>query len=280
MSSYLFALSAALFLAVNSIIYRVCMRQRVSVWGAMVVINIIAVACVLLGTLVTSSSLVVSPKVFGLLLLNGLVWLVFTYCTLKAYEDLEASVCQVYDTISIGLVAIAGWVVFYEELALMQYCGITLIGAGIAASTRCPSFSYSRGVIYKLIAVCVVPCAFGLDKYLSSQASSAALLLFSYLVPLVLVTVVRPKSLKEGITVIRQTSSLIMIVPVFSVLRLYFTFAALRFGEMSTTYALLRVSIPLVLVLEWLFLNNRRNVFHKAIACTAAMFGAIALTNA
>ena len=274
MPSVVFAVIAVFAASLDGVVWKYTIDRKGCPWAGLILFHILSVVLLLP---VTSRSDLILPgaEVTALLLLSSLFWVVGDLFARKAYRYLDAAVCQLYGSLKLVLITMAGVVLFAERLSTVTVCGILLVLFSIVYQLDLRSLRFNKGAIFSLVAVIGQASALILDKHLTSLASEGCIVFYGFLLPALMYTVAGRGYLKNIPHTLKVSNYRFLLCPLLGCSSYYCLIQALSSGQLSLTYIIQETGVLMVLILEVLILRSRENLLHKALACSACTAGAI-----
>ena len=267
MSAVGFAIIAVLASACVKIIYRFSMKSGAGVWSTLVYYNL-AGGAVLLLFLPAPDLQQIDSTIFLLLLLNGVIWVAAGLLDLYAFKYLSATDSDIFGSVRIVLLALAGVLLFGEGISTLAFIGIITVLGSMFFSKPTDGIQFGRGAFYRIAATSLVAVALIIDKHLATMINVETIAILGFLIPGALFSLIRCQHLKQMTLEIRNSTWAPLLAPLLGALRYYCIVQAFAVGELLTTTMILQSCVFFVFVLELLFLRNWSGIGRRG-ACSA-----------
>ena len=210
-----------------------------------------------------------------LLFLNCLFWIFASVLDLRAYETLDASSAEIFNTLVLIIGVVWGIGFFNEGLSWSKGLGIAAVIGSIAYAASGNLQLHSRGALLKIASAVLVACACIADKYLSVNIDVRWIALLGYLIPGLIYAGVAGKNLYKLPRILVNNPALCL-TPLFGAFSYYWWLLALAGGELTVTVVIGQTVMVFVFVFEFLFLRYRELLFQRCCTCSICLLGGLA----
>lgn len=244
------------------------------------------VATILLQSIAGLSILLLLP-LFPLTFPTGIktYLLLTTACVFYAVNDrlqttirknLQVSVYSILNQLTQVFLIIFGILLFKEPFVLSKIIGAALIlGANVYLFYKKGKFEFNKYVLFALFSSLVLAVAMSIDIGISKQFNLPFYIMFTLIVPALIIAVVEKISLKE----VRQEfikskeRKYYIITGLSWGLLIFFMLRAYRFGKVTTVTPLSSTTVFLNVVIAFLFLNEKKDIYKKIVAALLVILG-------
>jgi drug/metabolite transporter (DMT)-like permease len=270
MEAILFAIAAVVCSALNCIIFKVAMKRKNYAWETLIVFHVVAVA--LLIGLVDIPPIGTVDSTSILLMCGGcLLWVFGDLYGVKAYEFLDASVCELYGTLKLLLIVSAGILLFGESISFLAVIGILLVVAAIALQYNADAEHNRKGVCYILLNVVLIAGALSIDKYLTTRVSEEFIIFYGFLIPMCIYVVLGYRAIPRSFTLLRDTRYMFLLAPVLGIASYACLIRALAIGDLAITYTIQETAVIFIFLFEIGLLKARKDLLARAGSCFACI---------
>jgi drug/metabolite transporter (DMT)-like permease len=274
MLAILFAIASVVCSALNCILFKSAMRRGNYAWATLIVFHIVAVALLIVFTEIPDF-LTLDTSVMMLLLLSCMFWVFGDLYGVKAYEYLDATVCELYGTLKLILITGVGIVLFQESLSVLAVVGLLLIIGAISYEYRGDAQHNPRGVFFMFLNVVLITGALCVDKYLTTLVADDVIVFYGFLLPMIVYVVLGHKALPQALPLLRDTKGLFLLTPILGVAAYACLIRALAIGDLSVTYTIQETAVIFIFLFEVVLLKVRQDLFSRAGSCLACATGAM-----
>jgi drug/metabolite transporter (DMT)-like permease len=274
LDAYLFAFVAVIAGALDGIVFRYTMQKGVSALAALTLFHVIAV--------ILLCSFESIPSLSGLggyeylfLALSCALWLVGDYYAAEAYEYLDAAICELYASLSLIFVTIAGVFLFRESISPIGMLGIGLMIGSAAYQLNFDALWLNRGTSFALIGMLFISGALVVDKYLTTLINEKILIFYGFLTPMILYFFLCRKRGLKLLPILKKTRYIFLLSPVLGVISYYCLIMAFSSGQLSITYTIQETGLIFVFLFEAVLLKSREHFVQRALTCLTCASGAV-----
>jgi drug/metabolite transporter (DMT)-like permease len=268
------ALIAVVVASLNGVLWKHIISNRGCPWAALIIFHILAVV-ILLPIIEVPCLFDLEPAIICFLLLSSTLWVVGDYCSANSYKHIDAAVVEVYSTLKLVFVSIAGVVLFSESLNIAAILGIGLIIASVIYQLDLKQMEWNRGASLCFIAVAFHTGALIVDKHLTELTSETTITFYGFLFPALIYITCGWRYFGNIRHCLRIGRGIFLISPVLGVLSYWCLLSALGKGDLSGTYVVQQTSVVFIFVFEVLLLGAYKDFFRKAVASVVCTAGAI-----
>jgi len=203
-----------------------------------------------------------------------------TLLVLKALQTTEASKTTILGSSSALWTIIVALIFLGESFDLSKVIGVVVILGGIVfVSLKRESFSSNRGDLYVLGSALCYGVAFANDTFILRQSDALSYLAVAFLLPGLLILVLRPKTIKDLKLFLNPRVLLRMtIMSIFYSASAITIYLAYQKGGAASQLAPIGQSVVILTVLlAAIFLGERENLGKKLVAATMTTVGILLL---
>lgn len=274
MSPLQLAFIAVIAASLDGIVWKYTIDRKGCPWATLIIFHIIAVF--LITPFVSMSDLTDISWQGGLILfLSCITWVVGDLYSVKAYEYLDAAVCEVYGTLKLVLVATAGILLFSEKITVVTLIGMGLIIASVAYQLDLKKLKWNKGMAFKAVSIIFHSVALITDKFLTNLMAEETIVFYGFLVPAIIYSGAGYKYLGNIKSSIVKSNYVFLISPFLGVTAYYFLIQALALGDLSVTYMIQETAIIFIFILEVVLLKANEDFVRKAMSCVFCALGAV-----
>ncbi|RMD87561.1 MAG: hypothetical protein D6808_01230 [Candidatus Dadabacteria bacterium] len=275
MSPYIFAFISVALASLDEIIFKYAVDSKAKPYPILAFYCLVATA--LMAPFVGLSAFRgINGYTIGCIALSAVLWFIGDLYGTKAYEYLDASVCEVVGSSKLVLIGIAGILIFNDSLDRNAILGMCLIVLGVFYQSLGRKFTINRGIAYMGVYVVFVASALILDKYLSGFASEDSIVFICFLFSTVLYFAVGRVTISEIRSSIKLTKNYIVFAPILGIMSYYSLIKAFQGGGFASVSAVQQVQITFILALEIILLKAVNDLPRKAFSSIVCLIGAIA----
>jgi len=227
-----------------------------------------------------------------LLLVAGATWYLGARFSFQADRRIEVSVSSLISQIKILLLVILGAAIFKESLTPLQLGGVGLMFSGlvvlnIVARRANAAFAHTSdiharrnlwiGVGLKLLSVSMTTTAIMIDKTLTNVTDPAVIAVSGYLLPLVLGGIASLRKRREADQPRMRFSAGALVAGCLSGTAYVTLVQSFSAKPLSLVFSLYQMNVLLTLALGFFWLEERDNVWGKALAGIVITMGSVAL---
>ena len=273
MSDEGFALIAVFTSASIKLIYRFSMKSGVDAWSLLIYYNLAAAATLLVFLPIPDISSIESQALY-LLLLNGVLWAAAGLLDLRSYQYLSATDSDIYGSVKIVLLTLAGVLFFGEVVSGVAFIGIGAILAAMLLNQPVREWKINRGALYKLSATVVCVRVRIVFKQLTTMLPVETIALLGFFVPGLIFALIRFHQGAELIKAVRSYGRCLALVPLLGALRYFCVIQAFATGELIVTTMSLQGGGVLLFLYEFLFIKERVGNLTRGACSFGCLFGA------
>ena len=199
----------------------------------------------------------------------------------KTLQKVEASAFSVYFATHAIWMMLFGVLLFHEQLTYWQTAGALLIFAGVLTLVKRPAqLLTDSGSLYGLLTGLLFGIAITAWAYVGRHTDTLSWAAISFLLPVVVVFLVRPKTIKSISSVFRKPSmtwKLIVLALFYGIGSLAMLYAY-KEGALAVISPLRQTGIIVTTFLALLFISaERHNIKRKLLAALLCFAGVVAL---
>lgn len=218
----------------------------------------------------------VSIETVSLILINCVFWVYASALDLRAYKTIDAGTCEVYGTLTLLAVTVAGVTVFGEEVSILKGLGLLLIVLAMAGAGHGKWQVSSSGARLRMVSALLVAVASVVDKLLTGKLDVQLVALSTYLMAGLVYAVLARRKLKELPSVLRQNRALLF-TPLLGGLSYYCWLTALAGGNIVPLFVISQLNIAVVFILEVVLLGYRVNLVQRGCVSLVCLVGAVSV---
>ena len=280
MSQILLALISALLTSLIRILFRSIVKGEGDPVALTIFYNLGAALIIALCCGIPSLEEVPSSAIL-LLCIAGSLWAVAGVFDTMSYEHLDASVNGILSSLRFALLTIGAVVFLGETLTLFQVAGILLILFSVYITIDLSNAHFRRGALYRLTSIFFINAGILIDKHLSASIPTSLITLSSFLLPGILISMVKPKHFLRVPNEIKRNGASILIAP-FMIAATYGTYVlSFSTGKLVVASTLTQMSAIFTWIFGVILLGERARFWRRLLASFLCSLGAaiVALCN-
>ncbi len=219
-------------------------------------------------------------KTFWLIVIGvvGLViWGLFGRIEYEAHKRVQASILTIFTRLAYVVTFILAVVFLHEGVTFKKVTALVLIlVANFLVASKLKKKDL-KGVIYAILLSFVLGFGWFIDKFVSSKWGISFYILLSFLSPAIVSFLLPPLNLKTLRNEIKNSTSLIFILPVINVGGYYLLLKAFSLGEGSRVILVIAFTQILTILLGVFILNEREHFYRKILAGAISVIALILL---
>ena len=243
----------------------------------------------MVGVLLTIAAFVVGINLSGIeavwlpVLISAVAYGVGHVIYAKTLQKVEASAFSVYFATHAIWMMLFGMLLFGEQLTWLQAGGALLIFAGVLTLVKQPAkLLTDRGALYGLLTGILFGIAITSWAYVGRHVDTLSWAAVSFLLPVIVVFLIRPKTMRAVPEVFRDRSTIwkLLILATFYGLGSLTMLYAYSEGSLSVISPLRQTGIIVTTLLALIFISaERHSIGRKLLAALLCFAGVVALVT-
>ncbi len=277
MIGIIFALGAAVSSGVGRVLHRHLLPKHDLI--AYSFVFHVLVALFLFPYFIISFSLPSTITAWWYVIISGILWILITIASFKAFQLLEVSVKVVVDKLRIIFVLLFGIFIFNESVSIEKLLGTMLIFGGVIfiSYSKHAKKIQKKGLMYAFISTILIAIVTFVDKHAINFFNPGMFAFFSFFTPLFFFG---PLSLNKRKEVIKLWKHWHYILAVGITAGLYYVFVlfAYKHIDASIVIPIVEISVLITCIGGIIFLHEKKNIWRKVISALIVIAGAIILS--
>lgn len=223
-----------------------------------------------------SGLLRISAEIWGLLLLNAVVWVLGGVLEMKAYERLNASSGEIFGTVAFIITVISGVLLFGEPLSTLQLWGFAVIMLGIGVESWRREIGSRRAALFRMLAAVFTGSGVVMNKWLVEQGVPSSVVVFTgFMVPGAIYLGLARKEVTSLGGMFRAAPLAMASIPILAAVAYIAAVAAFQHGALSISEAIFQSVLALIVIIEALILGIRTDLRRRVTAAGLCTAGAL-----
>lgn len=268
------ALLCAVLNSVSKIVFRFVLRGEGNPWSVIILNNLIA-SILFIGIKGIPSIETIDSRIAYRLLIGTLLWILSSIGDINSHRHLDAATNAIFGTLRYALLAIACMFIFGEHVTILGFCGIGMIIVSVGFSADLSSLTFRVGALYRLMALIFCNLALLNDKDLLTTVSPDLIILYAFLLPGIVTSLMRPRDFIAIPDEIRKSRGWILLAPMFQVFIYGLHVYSMKMTDLLVTATVAQTQVVFTFILGILILGERKQMVRRGIAALLCAAGAV-----
>ena len=197
-------------------------------------------------------------------------------------KNLDISTENTLRQLSNVFIIIIGIIFFKEDIILMKLLGgLIIIGSNILLVMEKGKFVFNKYIIFQLISVLSFSIAISLDIEINEQFNLPIYIGMTLIIPAILIILFERLSFNKIVNEYKEgNKTAIIITGITWGIAILFNLRAYVFGNVTTVAPISSLNVLINVIVAYLFLKEKDNLFRKIIAAIGIILGILLITFA